>query len=250
MTTVTTALHRTHPMMVTVLAALLATACACGPDESRARQGAKSGAAIGAGIGLLLGVLSGDSEVAARAVAVGAASGAVHGGYEGWRQDQDDERTRQITQAIKDTQRSNLDDDARQREELTRFLGVWQMTGWLQEPGQNRIGVSAQVNGNVHMSYFVELAWIDLQAEGFDGTVWGTTTLGYDADSGYEMNTRFNTVPDSLEVSGGSFSSGNRTFTFADAEAVTTIRFETPDRFHVRTEASGTTVESYTFTRS
>ena len=92
---------------------------------------------------------------------------------------------------------------------------------------------------------------IDLKAEGYEGQVWGTTTFGYDADSGYELSTRFNTLPESIDVSGGTFDSASRTFTFADAEATTTIRFESPDRFMVTTRmASGETVESYRFTRT
>jgi len=62
------------------------------------------------------------------------------------------------------------------------------------------------------MNYFVEMAYIDLRADGFD--------------------------------------SNSRSFTFADPAGTTTIRFETPDRFTIKTVAAGNTVESYTFTRS
>ena len=237
---------------VAAVAAAMTASCAS-EGSSRASQGAASGAAIGAGIGLLIGALSGDSDVAARAVAVGAASGAARGAYEGWRQDQDDERTRQITEAIRessaDNQQASMDAEARDREHLTRFLGVWTLSGWLQD-GNNRVNVSAQVNGNVHMTYFVELAYIDLKAEGIDTQVWGTTTLGYNADTGYELSTRFNTIADAIEVTGGRFDQGSRTFTFSDAAGTTLIRFETPDRFTVTTTMSGQTVESYTLTRS
>lgn len=143
--------------------------------------------------------------------------------------------------------------EARQREQLTHFLGVWQMSGWVQEPGENRVNVRAQVNGNIHMSYFVELAYIDFKADGFDQQIWGTTTFGYDADTGFEFNTRFSTLPDALEASGGTFDSTSRSFIFADADYRTTIRFETPDRFTVSTttRANGRdyTLESYQLTR-
>jgi hypothetical protein len=230
------------------LASLLLTACASGPDDSRAKQGAKSGAAWGAGIGLLLGVLADDP---ARGMAAGAAYGAGVGAYEGWRQDQDDERTREVVQAISASraQQTGLDAESRQREELTRFLGVWRMSGWVVDDGQ-RMEVSAQVNGNVHMNYFVQMAWIDLQLEGFDGQIWGTSTLGYDANSGYSLSTRFNTSPDALEVQGGTFSGDTRTFRFSDAAGTTTLEFSTPDRFTVTTMAGGETVESYTFSRT
>ena len=238
---------------VIAAAALLTVSCAS-DGSSRAGQGAAQGAAIGAGIGLLLGALSGDSEVAARAVAVGAASGAARGAYEGWRQDQDDERTRQITEAIRESsandQQAALDAETRQREQLTRFLGVWRLEGWLMEPGQGQVKVTAQVNGDVHMNYFVELAYIDLKAEGFDAQVWGTSTFGYDTDSGFGLSTRFNTMQEAIDVSGGTFDAATRTFTFADSEATTLIRFQTPDRFTVTTTMGGETVESYTLTRT
>ena len=235
-----------------IVFALCASLIGCAADEST-KQGAATGAAIGAGIGLLIGVLSGDSEVAARAVAVGAASGATRGAYEGWRQGQDDRRTQEITDAIRESsqqQQGSLDGDARQREELTRFLGVWNLTGWVEvEPGE-RIEVSAQLNGNPHMNYFVELAYIDFKAEGLDQQIWGTTTLGYDGDTGFELSTRFNTLPDNIEVGGGTFDSSRRTFTFGDSDGQTTIRFETPDRFVVQTvDSNGQTVESYQVTR-
>jgi len=255
MTTYTRTRHsyRTKKMLIVCLAAIFIVAgCASSPGDSRAREGARTGAAVGAGIGLLMGVLSGDSDVAARAIATGAAYGAAGGAYEGWRQDQDDERTRQLTQAIRagGAQPAGQDEASRRREELTRFLGVWQMSGWLQEPGRGRTHVSAQVNSNVLMGQFIEMAWIDLKADGFDGQVWGTSTLGYTSDEGYEMSTRFNTLTDSLELSGGFFDAGSRSFTWSDAEATTTIRFETPDRFTVETRANGETVESYRFTRT
>ena len=118
------------------------------------------------------------------------------------------ERTREITQAIRETgrnsQQAGQDAEARQREHLTRFLGVWQMSGWVQEPGQGKVNVSAQVNGTVQMNYFVEMAYIDLKAGGFDDQIWGTSTFGYDADNGFELSTRFNTLSDSIDVAGGS----------------------------------------------
>jgi len=238
-------------LIVGLTALLLVAGCASTPDDSRAKQSAKSGAAIGAGIGLLLGVLSGDPEKAVAGVAVGAGIGAGQGAYEGWRQDQDDERTRQLVQAINanNAQQAATDAEERQREELTRFLGVWQMSGWVVENGR-RLNVSAQVNGNVVMGNFVEMAWIDLKAEGFTGQIWGTSTLGYTQDKGFELSTRFNTLADSLDASGGFYDAGSRSFTWSDAAATTTIRFETPDRFTAETRANGETVESYRFTRS
>lgn len=232
--------------------ALCASLIGCAADEST-KQGAATGAAVGAGIGLLVGVLSGNSEVAARAMAIGAASGATRGAYEGWRQGQDDRRTQEITDAIRESsaQQAGMDAEARQREELTRFLGVWNLTGWVEATPGERIQVSSQLNGNPHMNYFVELAYIDLKAEGLDQQIWGTTTLGYDADSGFELSTRFNTLPDNIEVGGGSFDSASRTFTFSDADGRTTIRFETPDRFRVETrDGNGRTIESYQVTRA
>ena len=251
--TTTLALKSPRTLTVLVLALVLAVGCGGNPSDSRAKQGAKSGAAVGAGIGLLLGVLSGDAEVAVAATAIGAASGAARGGYEGWRQDQDDERTRQITDAIREQgaaqARADMDNEARTREELTRFLGVWNMEGFMIDTDGTKVNVSAQVNGTVKMNQFVEMAWIDLKADGFSGQVWGTSTMAYDSDNGFSLNTMFNTLEQPIEVDGGSFNSAGRTFTFADALGTTTITFQNPDQFSVTTTVSGDTVESYRFTR-
>lgn len=229
----------------------LASGCASGPSSSRASQGAATGAALGAGLGLLVGVLSGDSDRAARAIAVGAASGAISGGYEGWRQDQEDERTRQVTQAIRESsaQQAALDDAARRREELTRFLGAWDVQGWVDDDGARR-NITATVYGDVQMMQFVELAWIDLKVQGLEGQIWGTTMLGYSADNGYSISSRFNTSPDSFGFASGTFDSAQRSFSFIDGQDVTSIRFSTPDRFTATTTSGARTLESYTFTRT
>ena len=219
-----------------------------------------TGAVIGAGVGLLMGALTGDSRVAAVGAAVGAGVGAGQGAYEGWKQDQDDERTRQITEAIRDAKQSGdpkkqiADTEIRAREELTRFLGIWTMEGWIQEPGQERLSVRARVNADIQMNYFVELAYIDLRVTGVDSQVWGTSTIGYDKDDGYNISTRFNTLPEPLRATGGTWDQSSRTFRFKGSDYRLAILFNTPDRFivetYVPTGGSEQQVESYTFTRT
>lgn len=244
--------------LVIITAFIISILAGCAGD-TRMSSGAKTGAVVGAGVGLLMGALTGDAEVAAAATAVGAGVGASRGAYEGWRQDQDDARTRQITEAIRESKQSGKapsgsNAETRAREELTRFLGVWSMEGWIQEPGEDRLSVRAKVNGNIEMKYFVELAYIDLKVTGFDNQVWGTSTLGYDQDDGYNISTRLNTVPEPLRSAGGTFDQSSRTFMFKGPDYRITIRFSTPDRFTVETflTAGGSErqVESYTFTRT
>jgi len=244
-----------------VVALIMSMLMSCASNgTSKTGKGATTGAAVGAGIGLLIGVLAGDSRVAAAGVAVGAGVGAGQGAYEGWKQDQDDMRTQQITQAIKETksseaaQKPDVDESARAREELTRFIGVWAMEGWVQEPGQERLSVRARVNADIQMSYFVELAYIDLKVTGMEGQVWGTSTIGYDKDDGYNISTRFNTLPEPLRTTGGTWDQSSRSFKFMGPDYRLVVRFDTPDRFSVETlvPAGGREqqIESYTFTRS
>ena len=236
-------------MLVFVLS--LTVGCAGSPEDSTMRQGAKTGAAIGASAGLLFGVLAGDSDMAVAAMAMGAAAGAVEGGYEGFRQDQENNRTSDIADAIRQSGQGQpaSDPDIRAREELTRFLGSWSMTGWVQDEAERR-NVSAQVNGSVKMNYFVEMAWLDLKIEGINGQVWGTTTMGYDGRDGYNLSTRFNTIPDAISVDYGRWDASQRTFIFDDGVSKTTFVFMTPDRFRVETLSGGSPIESYTFSRS
>ena len=129
-------------------------------------------------------------------------------------------------------------------------MGVWQMAGWFREPGAEPVNVSSQVNGNVHMNYFVELAYIDLRAEGFEQQIWGTSTLGYDANDGYSISTRFNTLAEAVITENGTFDTRNRRFVFSGSDYSVTIQFETPDLFTVETRSGNQVVESYQFTRT
>lgn len=242
--------------VVTFTTLTIAVGCA-GDSGSRARDTAGAGAIIGAGIGLLIGAARGEP---AAGLAVGAAVGAGQGAYEGWKQDQDDERTRQITDAIRATgqsraaQMQNQDQAAQARQELTRFLGVWSMEGWLQESGKDRQQVSAKVNGNIEMNYFVELAYIDLKVIGVDTQLWGASTLGYDEGDGYNISTRFNTIPEPIRATGGTFDPSSSTFMFKGPDFKVSIKFNGQDRFTAETKITNDgreqTVESYRFTRS
>ena len=250
--------HQPFRSLVALLLVLALSIGCASQNSSRVKDSAGSGAAIGAGIGLLIGVLSGDADKAVAGLAVGAAVGAGQGAYEGWKQEQDDERTRQLAEVIRESKASearqtNIDAAARAREELTRFLGVWTMEGWAQEPGEDRLTVRAKVNGNVEMNYFVELAFIDMKVSGRDAKIWGTSLLGFDADVGYTINTRFNTLPEPIRLT-GNFDSSTRTFTFTESGARVVVRFENPDRFisetFVPVEGGEQKVESYRFTRN
>ena len=228
-----------------------------GQDSARVKESTGTGAAVGAGIGLLIGLLSGNPEKAAAGLAVGAAVGAGEGAYQGWKQEQDDQRTQQLVEAIKEsksTAPASTTPVDRAREELTRFIGVWQMEGWAQEPGRERLTVKAKVNGDVEMSYFVELAYIDIEIPGVETRVWGKSMLGYDQDDGYNITTRFNTLPEPVRLSGGEFSTSTRTFTFSESGFRVVIRFENPDRFttdtFITSNGNDEQVESYRFTRN
>lgn len=238
-------------LAVCLFALFLVAGCASGPEYENTRKGAATGAAIGAGMGLLVGALTGDSEMAATATVMGAAAGAANLGYEGFLQDQENNRTREIADAIRQSGQSqpSADPDARAREELTRFLGAWSVTGWVLDEGERR-NVTSQVNGNVQMGYFVEMAWINLNIQGIDQQIWGTSTLGFDGRTGYSISSRFNTTPDSIDADNGRWDGAQRAFIFESGGANTTVRFSSPDRFTVTTTLSGSTIESYTFTRT
>lgn len=238
-------------LIILFFAIAVMTGCASSPDDSNLKKGASTGAAVGAGIGLLFGALTGDSEIAATAAVAGAAAGAVEGGYESYRQDQENSRTQALADAIRHSGQAqpSADPEVRAREELTRFLGAWQVTGWVQDEGQRR-DVSASANGTVQMSFFVEMAWVDLKVQGIDVPLWGTSTMGYDERSGYSVSTRFNTVPDSMDIKSGRWDASQRAFIFDGENATTIMRFATPDRFTVDTTLAGSEIESYTFTRN
>ena len=216
---------------------------------------AAGGAVIGAGIGLLIGALGGKP---GEGLAAGAMLGGAQGAYEGWRQDQDDKRTREITDAIRDAKTSgahspNSDAASRAREELTRLLGVWSFQGWALVDDEQKATIRGKAHGTVEMSNFLQIALMDIEVDGMDVTIWGETLLGYDDDVGYTYSSRINTIPEPFNAT-GTFDAVSRTFTFGDGSDHLTIRFESPDRFFLETregsQTSGKVLESYTFTRS
>ena len=243
-------------LLVIVLIFSLIMGCA-GDPGTKERSESVTGALVGAGVGLLVGVVRGNPEAG---LAVGAVVGASQGAYEGWKEDQEDNRTRMIADAIRESggsgaaQQPNASATTRAREELTRFLGVWGMEGWVQAPDGQKMGVRAKVNGNIEMTYFVELAYIDLKVTGIDSQLWGSSMFGYDEDDGYNISTRMNTLPEAVRTTGGTFDQSSRSLTFKGADYLVVIRFENPDRFVFETSVpSGDRwqqVEFYTFTRT
>ena len=235
---------------LTSISSILLVLAGCASDgSSRAAQGAGAGAAIGAGLGLLIGALGGKPE---KGLLVGAALGAGQGAYEGWRQDQEDERTAQITSAIRESasRSTNGDPDTRAREELTRFLGSWTIEGWIDTGSGARSNVTGRANGHVEMNYFVELAYLDLSVEAYEAEqLWGSSTFGYDDRQGYAISTRFNTLPEPIRLN-GTFTASSRSFSFTNQEGRVVISFDNPDRFQVETSVGGQVVESFEFTRT
>ena len=251
-----------------VAAVVISLLTGCATDQSAQVEGAVGGAIVGAGVGLLIGAVRGRPEAG---LAAGAVIGAGQGAYQVWeeeqqnerarmREDREDARAKQLADAVRESGGSGAADQpnaraaTRAREELTRFIGIWTMDGWLQEPGGQRQNVRADVNGTVEMTYFVELAYVDLKVTGFDEQLWGMSMLGYDEDDGYNISTRMNTLPEPVRTTGGTFDQPSRTFMYEGADYRVAIRFQTPDRFTIETfipsGGQWQKVEFYTFTRT
>jgi len=234
----------------TVIAMALVIGVAGCSSSARINDTTKGGAIFGAGVGLLIGALAGRP---GEGLAAGVAVGATQGAYEGWRQEQDDQRTREITAAIHEAKASGSappgeDAPARASEELTRFLGVWAIEGWAQQENGSRLTIQAHSNGNVQMQNYVQLALMDINIDGNASTIWGEALLGYDDDVGYTYNSRVSTLPEPFHAT-GSFDAGSRTFTFQNGTGRMSFRFENPDRFILETFDNRQTVEHYQFTR-
>lgn len=232
--------------VITLVIAVMVAGCA---GDGRVGETANAGAAIGAGIGFLVGAMRGRP---AEGLIIGAGVGAAEGAYEGWRQEQDDDRTRELANAIRDRKPSGgdsgKDTSSRAREELTRFLGVWSIDGWTMD-GDQRYDVHAKANGTVQMNNYAQLAIMDIQVKGKDVTIWGEAMLGYDDDVGYTYSSRINTLPEPFHAT-GQFDAVSRTFTFSSQGDKMVIRFDTPDRFALETFDGNRKIESYQFTRS
>jgi len=232
--------------------------CASSPQSD---AGMSQGAGAGAIAGLLIGAIRGRP---LEGLAVGAAVGGASGYYDGWREENEDRRAAELADAVRSAnqqpQQPQRSPDEQKREELTRFLGMWSMEGWAADEDGTHLQVRSQLRGRVEMANFVEVDFLDLQIQGFEGQVWGSATFGYDATSGYTMTTRFNTAPTPFRFS-GSFDSGSGTMSLQEYDyeggaqmkevpARMFIQFQGPDRFTIETRIQGQLVESYTAVRN
>ncbi len=250
-----TRITHTGKFSVTALFLLLTLSIADPVDaagKGRVKQGAAAGAGIGAGIGLLLGILSGDADVAVEAMATEAAVGAGEGAYRGWREKQHDQRTQQLTDAIKSSGQPTAAADPEEgaRKQLERFLGDWELRGWMREENGERVELTSRLEGRPHMSVLVELSYVDIKATSMAQQIWGTSVMGFNGQTGYSISTRFNIAPDSIDIDNGSFEIASRSFEFEEEGYRCKIKFKTPDHFTVlTTDPAGETVESYSVKR-
>ncbi len=214
----------------------------------------------GAVAGLLVGALRGR---ALEGATIGAAMGGASGYYDGWREENEDARARELAAALRESSRPAAptdDPDEAGRRQLERFLGMWDLEGWALDDDGSRLDVTGGLRGRVEMGSFVEVDFVDLRIEGFDGQLWGTSTLGFEASSGYTLTSRFNTLPEPGRFT-GSWDAGNTMFSFrevlwqggtsmSEGQARVYIRFNGPDRFIMETRLDGLEVERYTATRN
>jgi hypothetical protein len=236
--------------MVVLTGFLPFTGCASSPQQ---QAGMETGATAGALTGLFVGALRGRP---LEGLATGAVVGGAAGYYDGWREENEDARARELASAIRESKAEQpaapqQSPEAASRGELTRFLGMWALEGWALDDDGTRVSLNATVRGRAEMEYFVEMDFMDVQLNGSPVQLWGSSTIGYDTSQGYSISTRFNTLPTPLRAR-GDFDAASATFTLRDEgpeRAVIFVQFQGPDRMTIETRISGQAVEAYTLVR-
>ncbi|NKF50324.1 glycine zipper family protein [Shewanella sp. WXL01] len=178
-------------------------------QTSKQTQGAQTGALIGAGLGLLIGAARGEPGAG---LAVGAGVGAISGGHEGWKQDEEDNRTDKVVAAInsqKDTTTQNTDAEHANRA-LMRLVGQWQLSGWVQDEASNTLALDGELSGNISVADSIELRFkqLSLGADSLSGNI----LIGNSAQNGADI--LVNVDDNQQRLSGGKWDNETKTLTF------------------------------------
>ncbi|GLP95864.1 glycine zipper domain-containing protein [Paraferrimonas sedimenticola] len=228
--------------------------------NSATAQGAVTGMATGAVAGLLLGAIGGEPE---KGMLAGATLGAIEGGQVGYAQEKADQRNRELAQAISGHQgytseamhAFHLQQKAQlAREQLDRFVGNWQLTGWMAGADGQQLEVQGSVLGERSVAETVQLTYPALKVESQTESLWGQSLMGYTVEKGYSVVTRFANQQAMARAGDGDYDAAQRQFRFSGKDYRVTVTFENPDVFTWQTERLGgkqqsQVIESYRLTK-
>ena len=216
-----------NPAMRTLalaLALILLTQTVHSQEGQRKNEGARRGALGGALVGLTMGALSGDAGLAA----AGAVAGGVTGGVAGWNrdyeEDREDYRAETLAGAIAGKQDGGQGEAPPQWSDIDAFVGTWRVQMWGLDLDGNRIDATAAAQSSLNTTKSVTFRFTDFATESGDlaEAEFGTSTLDFEPDRGFELLNDFVTSPQGNRYVGHFDNAANRyKFYFAGSDQET-----------------------------
>ena len=166
-------------------------------EGQRKNEGARRGALGGALVGLTMGALTGDAGLAA----AGAVAGGVTGGVAGWnkdyQEDREDYRAETLAGAISGKQDGGQGEAPPQWSDIDAFVGTWRVQMWGLDLEGNRIDATASAQSSLNTTKSVTFRFVDFTTDAGDyaAAEFGTSTLGFEPDRGFELLNDFVTSP-------------------------------------------------------
>lgn len=178
--------------------------------KKKKRSGAKKGAILGGATGLALGALTGDASLAAKGAAAGAVTGAASGAWYDYDQQNQDDRTEMLADAISSNDsggnsgggstgaaaQPTVGDVGRQQFE--NFRGDWKIDVWVLDGEGDKVLANGRAKGIAAGDNGVRILYNDIRVEGVDRSLDGVFLLKYDPGQGFFLENSFTASDDTL----------------------------------------------------
>ena len=154
-------------------------------------EGTKRGVATGAIVGLTMGALTGDASYAVAGAAAGAVAGGAAGSWADYTQDRQDYRAETLAQAIASKDSGGQGEAPSGWSDIDAFVGNWQVTMWGLDSDGNRIDGEANAVSSLNTTQSVTFQFSDLKAGEYSSSDFGSSTLSFAPDRGFELLNQF-----------------------------------------------------------
>lgn len=199
----------------TVLSTLLLSGC----ESTGSSEGRQMGARTGAVVGLTMGALTGEAKYAAAGMAAGAVAGGAAGAWRDYEEERQDYRAETLAAAIASNNSGGAGEAPQGWNEINSFIGSWRVSLWGLDENGTRVDATAQATSSLDTTESVTFRFSDLSSAVINEPNFGSTTLRFQADRGFELINTFTTSPEGNRYVGHFDNASNKyVFFYAGAD--------------------------------
>ena len=167
----------------------------CKTDDGLS-EGTKKGARTGALVGLTMGALTGDAEYAVKGAIAGGVAGGAAGNMQDYRMDREDYRAETLAAAIATQNQGGQGEAPQGWNEINSFIGNWNVILWGLDNEGNRVDASAKASSALNTTESITFTFTDFKSEPLNSDNFGSATLSFSSDRGFELLTNFSLSPE------------------------------------------------------